>query len=81
MREPGRVLGAVLGHLGQDGRAVAVRRTAELHGDLAADAPEPSSLDGHDLDVHLVLRGGIRLERFWVDWLTEYLTAHAGATP
>ena len=44
---------------------------------LAADAPDPSSLDGHDLDVHLVLRGGIRLERFWVDWLTEYLDAHA----
>ena len=22
------------------------------------------------------VRGGIRLERFWVDWLTEYLDAH-----
>ena len=44
---------------------------------LAADAPDPSSLGGHDLDVHLVLRGGIRLERFWVDWLTEYLDAHS----
>ena len=27
-----------------------------------------------------MLRGGIRLERFWVDWLTEYLQAH-GAAP
>ena len=23
-----------------------------------------------------MLRGGIRLEQFWVDWLTEYLDAH-----
>ena len=50
---------------------------------LAAAFPAPASLDGHDLDVYLVLRGGIRLERFWVDWLTEYLTAHthAGVSP
>lgn len=35
-----------------------------------------------DLDVYLVLRGGIRLEQFWVDWLTEYLEAHgADADP
>ena len=25
------------------------------------------------LDRYLVLRGGIRLEEFWVGWLTEYL--------
>lgn len=43
---------------------------------LAADLP-PSAED-HDRDVRLVLRGGIRLERFWVDWLTEYLDAHTG---
>lgn len=46
---------------------------------LATDYTDPSSLEGHDLDVYLVLRGGIRLEQFWVDWLTEYLTAHTGA--
>ena len=40
------------------------------------DFPDPASLAGHALDVYLVLRGGIRLERFWVDWLTEYLDAH-----
>ena len=45
---------------------------------LAADLP-PSATD-HDLDVRLVLRGGIRLEQFWVDWLTEYLDAHSGGT-
>jgi DNA-binding PadR family transcriptional regulator len=45
----------------------------------AQDFPEPGALDGRRLDVYLVLRGGIRLEQFWVDWLTEYLTAHGGA--
>ena len=40
------------------------------------DYPEPAALTGADLDQYLVLRGGIRLEEFWVDWLTEYLHAH-----
>ncbi len=40
------------------------------------DYPEPDALSGLDLDQYLVLRGGIRLEEFWVDWLTEYLAAH-----
>jgi DNA-binding PadR family transcriptional regulator len=50
---------------------------------LAATYDDRVSLEGHDLDVYLVLRGGIRLEQFWVDWLTEYLTAHttAGVSP
>ena len=42
------------------------------------DYPEPERLRGRDLDQHLVLRGGIRLESFWIDWLTEYLRAHEG---
>lgn len=46
----------------------------------ARDFPEPDRLTGHELDVYLVLRGGIRLERFWVDWLTEYRDAHADNT-
>ena len=46
----------------------------------ARDFPDPAGLTGRELDVYLVLRGGIRLERFWVDWLTEYLQAH-GAAP
>ncbi len=41
------------------------------------DFPGPAALTGPDLDRHLVLRGGIGLERFWVTWLTEYLEAHA----
>jgi hypothetical protein len=28
-----------------------------------------------------VLRGGIRLEQFWVAWLTEYLDAHQQTNP
>jgi DNA-binding PadR family transcriptional regulator len=42
------------------------------------DFPDPEDLSGRELDVYLVLRGGIGLEKFWVDWLTEYLTAHEG---
>jgi DNA-binding PadR family transcriptional regulator len=40
------------------------------------DYPDPTALTGHDLDQYLVLRGGIRVEEFWVGWLTEYLEAH-----
>ncbi len=42
--------------------------------------PDPSGLHGHDLDTWLVLRGGIRQERFWVEWLSEYLDAHRKAS-
>jgi DNA-binding PadR family transcriptional regulator len=38
--------------------------------------PDPATLDEAGLDQWLVLRGGIRLEQFWVDWITEYLQAH-----
>ncbi|MFC5176378.1 PadR family transcriptional regulator [Nocardioides taihuensis] len=44
---------------------------------MKRDYPDPGALEGADLDQYLVLRGGIRLEEFWVDWLTEYLEAHA----
>ncbi len=40
------------------------------------DYPDPDRLTGADLDQFLVLRGGIRMERFWIEWLDEYLTAH-----
>lgn len=42
------------------------------------DHPEPDRLTGQALDTYLVLRGGLRFEQFWVDWLEEYLDAHAG---
>ena len=44
---------------------------------MKRDYPEPDTLSGLALDQYLVLRGGIRLEEFWIDWLTEYLEAHA----
>lgn len=48
-----------------------------LYEHLAArDFPDPAALTGADLDVHLVLRGGLLVEEFWIQWLTEYLDAH-----
>jgi len=41
----------------------------------ARDFPDPSRLEGRELDMYLVLRGGFRLEQFWIDWLTEYIDA------
>jgi DNA-binding PadR family transcriptional regulator len=38
--------------------------------------PDTDELTGHDLDTWLVLRGGIKQEQFWIEWLTEYLEAH-----
>jgi DNA-binding PadR family transcriptional regulator len=40
------------------------------------DFPEPDRLEGRDLDMYLVLRGGVLMEQFWIDWLTEYLERH-----
>ena len=38
--------------------------------------PDPGGLADAALDQWLVLRGGIRMERFWIDWFTDYLQAH-----
>ena len=43
---------------------------------MKRDYPEPSALEGLDLDQYLVLRGGILMEETWIAWLTEYLEAH-----
>ncbi|WP_432478081.1 PadR family transcriptional regulator [Nocardioides sp. GXQ0305] len=63
----------------------AVRRVVEAHladhrtrlaayEQMAAEQyPDPDALTGADRDRWLVLRGGIRLEEFWIGWLTEYL--------
>lgn len=40
------------------------------------DYPDSATLTDRELDHYLVLRGGIRVERGWVEWLTEYLNAH-----
>jgi DNA-binding PadR family transcriptional regulator len=46
----------------------------------ARDYADPRGLTGAELDRYLVLRGGVRMEQFWVDWLGEYLTAHGHET-
>ena len=56
-----------------DQRAEHATRLAHYQGMAARDFPDPDRLTGRDVDVHLVLRGGIRLEEFWVEWLTECL--------
>ena len=43
---------------------------------MKRDYPRPETLTDLELDQYLVLRGGIRLEEFWIGWLTEYLEAH-----
>ncbi|MFD0804878.1 PadR family transcriptional regulator [Nocardioides caeni] len=45
----------------------------------ARDFPDPAALSATELDVYLVLRGGLLMEEFWVRWLTEYLDAHTTA--
>ena len=40
------------------------------------DYPSPDTLAGAELDQHLVLLGGIRIEEFWVGWLGDYLDKH-----
>ena len=68
------VLDGVRRHLAEHATRLAAYRTWSDR-----DYPEPAGLTGPDLDQYLVLRGGIRLEEFWVGWLTEYLTAHETA--
>ena len=72
-------------------RSVLLRRVRETQGDHQTrlahyrdlerrDYPEPAALAGAELDQYLVLRGGIRLEEFWLGWFDEYLTAHEFAS-
>lgn len=71
---------------GPGGRA-AVRSLVERHlaehrarraayEQMAAEQyPDGYATAGAGLDRYLVLRGGLRLEEFWIGWLTEYLEA------
>lgn len=56
-------------------RTLAEHRTrlAYYEGLRERDYPEPETLTGMELDHYLVLRGGLLLEQFWIDWITEYL--------
>ena len=62
-----------------DARADHAARLAHYEQLEREQFPHPADLDGAALDQWLVLRGGIRLERFWVDWTTDYLHAHGRA--
>ena len=62
-----------------DARADHATRLAHYEKLEREQFPDPSALDEAGLDQWLVLRGGIRMEHFWVDWLTEYLQAHETA--
>lgn len=59
----------------EEHRAEHATRLAHYRHLAARDFPDPDALDEQQRDVYLVLRGGIRLEEFWVGWLTEYLEA------
>jgi DNA-binding PadR family transcriptional regulator len=41
--------------------------------------PDVDQLTDRDLDMWLVLRGGIKQEKFWIEWLTEYIDTHRKA--
>jgi DNA-binding PadR family transcriptional regulator len=42
--------------------------------------PDPTRLSGQQLDTWLVLRGGIKQEQFWIEWLSEYVEAWSPTT-
>lgn len=64
--------------LGQLEHLVAEHRTRLAHFEQLEreQFPDPASLAGQQLDTWLVLRGGIMQERFWIEWLSEYVAAH-----
>ena len=40
------------------------------------DLGGPGALSEQELDQYLVLRGGVRMEEYWVAWITDYLQAY-----
>ncbi len=70
----------LLGHL--DGpRRGAPHPAGALRAARARAVPRhATALTGHDLDTWLVLRGGIKQEQFWIEWLTEYTAGPRKAT-
>ena len=60
---------------------VAEHRTRQAHFEQLerTQFPDPGTLTDQQLDTWLVLRGGIRQEQFWVEWLGEYVDAWTGA--
>ncbi len=70
----------LLGHL-DDTRADHALRLAAYEQMEREQFPDPAALDDARRDQWLVLRGGIRLEHFWIDWITDYLRAHGFEGP
>ena len=69
---------ALLAHLARPARR-APHPAGPLRAARARAVPRPDSASsGQELDTWLVLRGGIKQEQFWIEWLTEYLEAHGG---
>ena len=68
--------GRLLVHLRE---LVAEHRTRQAHFEQLerAQFPDPGALSGQELDTWLVLRGGIKQEQFWIEWLSEYVDAWA----
>jgi len=56
---------------------VAEHRTRQAHFQQLEreQFPDPAALAGQRLDTWLVLRGGIKQEQFWIEWLGEYVEA------
>ena len=71
---------ALLAHLEQ---LVAEHQTRQAHFEQLEreQFPDPASLTGQQLDTWLVLRGGIKQEQFWVEWLSEYVDARRHERP
>jgi len=69
---------ATLTHHLRDLRADHATRLAHYERFEREQFPDPSALDEARLDRWLVLRGGLRMEQFWIDWITDYLQAHKG---
>ncbi|MDF8262730.1 PadR family transcriptional regulator [Luteipulveratus flavus] len=54
-------------------RAHHAEQLAHYEASAARDYPDPSAVAADELPVYLVLRGGIRTERTYVDWCDEML--------
>lgn len=69
--------GQLLAHLEE---LIAEHRTRQEHFEQLEreQFPEPTVLPDQRLETWLVLRGGIKQEQFWVEWLSEYADAWRG---
>ncbi|MGH3358656.1 MAG: PadR family transcriptional regulator [Nocardioidaceae bacterium] len=62
-------------------RAAHVERLAYYETDAAKRYPEPDLLTDAELPTYLVLRGGIRTERTYIEWCDEMLETLGQRTP